>query len=177
MNAYESRDLLQDTRRRLARTYPKWRDRTLSDALPTLVRDSRGDLRFVEECVAVLTWSGDRLLAVSRHDDWTKFTLPGGKVDDKDRHGGKLETLKRAARRELLEETGFDALELEPVFADYDVGTHFTTVFWAPRLCGEIGTDEPHLVRLVRPGVILRGPFGDFYRRMFRTLDSVGGVG
>jgi len=76
----------------------------------------------------------------------------------------------------LTEETGLDAQELEPVFADFDVGRHWTTVFWAPRTLGELCTDEPHAVRWVRLDVILRGPFGSFYKRMFRALDPVGGV-
>jgi 8-oxo-dGTP pyrophosphatase MutT (NUDIX family) len=148
----------------------------MSDSPRTLVRDRYGDLRLVQECVSVLAWApGNKLLSVSRQDDWTRFTLPGGKVDPEDRRGGSLDSLRRAARRELREETGLDASELEPVFADFDTGDHFTTTFWAPRVFGEIGTDEPHLVRWVSPDVILRGPFGSFYERMFRALDSVGG--
>jgi len=149
----------------------------MSDAPLSLIRDRNGVLRLVEECVAVLTWSPDgRLLAVSRHDDWTKFTLPGGKVDEKDRVGSRLETLRRAARRELLEETGLYASELEPVFADYDVGRHFTTTFWANQVLGEISTEEPHAVRWAPPSVILRGPFGGFYQRMFTAIGRPEGL-
>jgi ADP-ribose pyrophosphatase YjhB (NUDIX family) len=149
----------------------------MSDAPPTLIRDRYGNLRLVEECVAVLAWApGGRLLAVSRHDDWSKYTLPGGKVDEKDRVADRLETLRRAARRELVEETGLDTDVLEPVFADYDVGRHYSTVFWAPRPFGEIRTDEPHVVRWVPPSVILAGPFGGFYQRMFATLGRSDGL-
>jgi len=143
----------------------------MSDAPLALVRDRYGALRLVEECVAVLTWCPrGKLLAVSRHDDWSKFTLPGGKVDLKDRVGSKLDTLRRAARRELLEETGLEAIELEPVYADYDLPNHYTTVFWAPRAVGELATDEPHAVKWAYPSVILAGPFGSFYRKMFAEL-------
>jgi len=149
----------------------------MSDAPVSLVRDRSGVLRLVEECVAVLTWCPrGKLLAVSRHDDWAKFTLPGGKVDEKDRVGDRLETLKRAARRELLEETGLDATVLEPIFADFDVGRHWTTSFWAPRALGEISTSEPHVVRWTTPDVILRGPFGGFYRRMFAAIGRHDGL-
>ena len=129
----------------------------------------------------MLTWCPKgKLLAVSRHDDWTKFTLPGGKVDAKDRVGSRLETLRRAARRELNEETGLDADVLEPVFADYDHGEreapharqhpHYTTVLWAAECPGSIWTTEPHVVQWASPSVILDGPFGPFYARMFASL-------
>ena len=58
----------------------------------------------------------DKILCVSRKDDHTGFSLPGGKLDEADKGD-----FFKGALRELLEETGY---EPTPVF--YRV-THFFT--------------------------------------------------
>lgn len=104
------------------------------------------------------------ILAVSRKDDRTKFGLPGGKVDPGEE---PLQT----AFRELEEETGLVATSLVPVFSWSD-GEYLTHAFVA-QVKGDICTQEAGVVDWVHPDVLLRGPFGEYNRRLF---DVVGGI-
>lgn len=139
-------------------------------------QDRYGKNAAVLLCVATIVWNDrGQILQVSRRDDPTAFTLPGGKVDDEDFVNGvylrtKAEALERAARRELLEETGILATKLEQVFEDYDWGDHYTTTFWAKATEGSVKTREPHVIRWAAPSTLLDGPFADYYRRMFAEV-------
>lgn len=138
------------------------------------IDDKYGQRRRVLECVAVLLVNDeeDRLLTVSRGD---KETLPGGKVDPEDReiaHGKRERYTRYAAARELREETGveIELQDLRLVFEDYDVADHYTATFIAKFQGGTIWTDEKHTIQWSPPAVILDGPFGDYYRRLFEAL-------
>lgn len=153
-----------------------WRPSHLSVNGRRFIRDKYGEQRPVLLCAAAIVWNDRRqLLTVSRKDDSTAFTLPGGKVDDEDfglpgRSVSTYEASKRAAARELLEETGVRATDLEIVFEDYDTGDHYTKTFWVKQTEGKVRTDEPHVVRWSSPGALLDSPFADYYRRLFKEL-------
>ena len=55
------------------------------------------------------------ILLVSRKDDHTSFSLPGGKLDEG-------ETFEAAAIREVKEETGLDVFNLQLIFAMHRKG-------------------------------------------------------
>jgi ADP-ribose pyrophosphatase YjhB (NUDIX family) len=131
--------------------------------------DKHGKWRLVLECVAVLlvNEAEDRLLTVSRG---TGETLPGGKVDSTDREQESY--LAFAAARELREETGVDvpAEDLTYAFEDFDENDHYTTAFLVKFPGGSIETSESHVIRWSTPKDILAGPFGSYYRKLFKEL-------
>lgn len=110
----------------------------------------------------LITRADGKVLAVSRKDDPNDFGMPGGKVDPG-------ETPEEAAARELEEETGFVAVDLNQVFDAVD--SHgFHTFTFACKIEGEYGTEELGRVRWVDPGVLLQGSFAEYNERMFRHL-------
>lgn len=117
-----------------------------------------GPLAATVLCVA----EDGKVLAVSRRDDPTAFGLPGGKVDPG-------ESPMEAAARELYEETGLTATDLNPVFVRSE-GDGYTTTTFVGKVSGNIKTDEEGVVRWVDREVLFNGPFGEYNRKLFAKL-------
>jgi len=114
------------------------------------------------KAACVLIWRQDgKILAVSRPDDPDAFTLPGGGVDPG-------EDFEQAAIRELKEETGLDATNLEPIFQGVETD-HLTTTFEGD-VSGVFGTEETGRIAWVTPTVLVDGPFGGYNRQLFDQL-------
>lgn len=113
--------------------------------------------------VAVLIFREDdgKILGVSRKDDPTAFSLPGGHVEEG-------ETDEAAAARELKEETGLGVENLTVVFEGMCDGTYCTT--FEGDVEGEVHTEEAGVVRWCRPSELAYGPFGSYNQELFRKL-------
>ena len=119
------------------------------------------------KCTCVVIVSGDkRVLAVSRKDDPTVFTLVGGHVDPH-------ESFEEAAARELEEETGLVASRLSHVLTAVDDDGNLTRTFVA-RVDGEIDTPESGLVRWVEPGVLVQDFCPRYNKKVLKKLGLLG---
>jgi 8-oxo-dGTP pyrophosphatase MutT (NUDIX family) len=110
---------------------------------------------------------GVKILSVSRRDDTDAYGLPGGKVEPN-------ETLENAAKRELLEETGVEAISLRPIFTCLCVGDvdYLTTTFIVDRFKGTPSNKGQGDVRWATPEELIDGPFGEYNVKLF----SVAGI-
>lgn len=106
-----------------------------------------------------------QILAVSRRNDVNVFGLPGGKVDPN-------ESLIAAAKRELFEETGLKAIEIELAYTcvckgevDYETTTYIVKDYTG------VATTKPNegVVRWVEPIVLIEGPFGEYNKKLFNA--------
>lgn len=121
--------------------------------------------------VAVVIKKGNKILGVSRKDDHNDFAIVGGKVDPG-------ETMEEAIRRETMEETGLDLINLKFQFIrdciHIDKSSNTTSlkpcaVFTADYK-GEINHNEPHVVEWCSVSKILEGSFGEFNGYVFDYL-------
>jgi mutator protein MutT len=112
-------------------------------------------------CCLILSDNG-MVLAVSRRDDPTAFGMPGGKVDPG-------ETPEQAAARELQEETGLVATNLNKVFVRKEADGYTTHTF-ACEVEGQFDTTESGVVRWVTPATLFAGPFGSYNKRLWAKL-------
>ncbi len=106
------------------------------------------------------------ILAVSRKNDFTKFGLPGGKVD-------LGETPLEAMKRELWEETGLKAHDVEHVYTRDCMGDDVYTAltFHVKSFTGDIIQRQGEgVIKWVKPSVLLQGPFGEYNKALFNTL-------
>jgi len=112
--------------------------------------------------VAVLVFREEdgAVLGVSRKDDPTAFSLPGGHVDESD------PTDEAAATRELKEETGLDVENLAVVYEGICEGKYCTT--FEGDVSGDLHTEEPGVIRWCRPSELAYGPFGSYNQELFR---------
>ena len=116
----------------------------------------------------VLINEDGKILLVSRKDDHKDFGLPGGKVD-------KGETYEEAAIRELKEETGIKAKNLECIFAMHRKGRMGYT--FIAEYSGKIDYDEkaePHVVKWGKMKEAIDGKFGYWNTLVAETLESIG---
>ena len=116
-------------------------------------------------CVLVAGEDGT-LLSVSRKDDHNDFGLPGGKVDEG-------ETVEQCIIREVREETGLELVNIKFQFIgeclDKKNGLKPCAVYTG-NVRGEINYTEPHIVKYNKPSVIVKGSFGEFNKKVFKSL-------
>jgi ADP-ribose pyrophosphatase YjhB (NUDIX family) len=116
-------------------------------------------------CVLVINREG-LILAVSRRDNYEDLGLPGGKNE-------LNETCSETAARELFEETGLKAKNLEFIYGDECQGK---VSYWCATYIAEAeGKIEPRpgegVVRWVEPKVLIKGSFGPYNQKLFDFLN------
>lgn len=100
-----------------------------------------------QKATSVIIPKNSSILLVSRKDNLSDFGLPGGKVEPKDG------SIRDAAKREVIEETGLRVFDLEEVYNAPCRGNHNHT-FIAHELRGTIDHDrEPGKVIWASPEV------------------------
>ena len=107
------------------------------------------------------------ILLVSRKNDHTSFSLPGGKVDEG-------ETFEEAAIREVKEETGLDIKNLTMIFAMHRKGRMGHT--FLAEYSGKINYDkqeEPHVVKWGEMKEATKGSFGYWNKLVKKSLNSL----
>lgn len=113
----------------------------------------------------VLIIEDGKVLAVSRKDDHTNMSLPGGKLNLHEDHVS-------CAIRETYEETGYHVLldlETSPFHDVYD--GYSVVTFLAKRLttvADETAPEETGLVKFVPLQEILDGSFGEYHAKMLK---------
>lgn len=125
-------------------------------------------------CILIKHYAGDKYLAVARRGTTDQWGLPGGKVEPG-------EDLKKAAIRELYEETGHFLIPnggniLTEVFSEVcGPGKdgkifHCTTFYVVPgrRPCGMKGDAGP--VDWVTQEELENGPFGEYNKALFKAV-------
>jgi 8-oxo-dGTP pyrophosphatase MutT (NUDIX family) len=114
--------------------------------------------------VVVLNESG-QVLCVSRKDDHNDFGLPGGKIEKSDISN------KAAAIRETLEETGIIVTDAKLIYAEHRRGSMGYT-YLATEWSGDIGTDEPHVVKWGEFTDLVSGTYGEWNLKVFKSLSD-----
>jgi 8-oxo-dGTP pyrophosphatase MutT (NUDIX family) len=135
------------------------------------------------EAASILIFNRGKVLTVSRKDNHTKFSLPGGKLD-------LHEDPERAARRELLEETGYKLdVPIQLIFEAFHVGEpgkeHHG--YWCKTFAivdsfyneGEVllrKVQEPEvnggIVVWNHPQILIDGPFGEYNLNLFKSIKN-----
>lgn len=116
----------------------------------------------------VLVERGERVLGVSRKDQYDMFGLPGGKVDPIDVvSDSAIQTLRNAAVREFREECG---ISVDPAALDvcwqglcaWGERKTWVMVFTAPDMAEPCTQEGEGIVSWVTWGQLEAGPFGKF---------------
>jgi 8-oxo-dGTP pyrophosphatase MutT (NUDIX family) len=110
----------------------------------------------------VLTFRNSAVLAVSRPDPPLRFGLPGGRIE-------RGEAPIDGAARELFEETGYVATDLEHVYSAISE-SRLVHMFFAPTVSGSLRSSHEGIAAWVEPRVVLCGAYPLFTRQMFSEL-------
>jgi ADP-ribose pyrophosphatase YjhB (NUDIX family) len=120
------------------------------------------------DCIILV---GDRILLIHRRNRPVGWALPGGFVE----YG---ESVEKAVRREMLEETGLELVELKQFLVysdpDRDPRGHTVSVVFTARGVGTPNAgDDADRCRLVRPDELPRGELVfDHFRILQDFVDS-----
>lgn len=144
----------------------------MSKPLRQVIAETWSSENFPRAACVLLRRGDGKVLAVSRKDDPTDYGLPGGKVD-------KGEEDIEAARRELVEETGYVVGDINFLYAGVCKGgkdgidfwtTTYTAEYAGAEVEGDVDASETGVVKWVDPEVLLRGSFAEYNKRLFDTL-------
>lgn len=125
------------------------------------------ETRTAKLATTALIFNADKtkLLGVSRKNDFTKFGLPGGKVD-------LGETLEEALKREVLEETGLVIEEYIPIFFRDDKD-YLAVVYLVTKWSGEISTSEVGIVDWITFDELKVGAFPEYNTELEKHLKTL----
>jgi len=137
---------------------------------------------------AIILNDKNQVLGVSRKDDHTDFGLIGGKVDDEDQREEFTgityttplkKSLHKAIKREVKEETGLDIdtstmIELLSMPKHMVGETYWGHTFLIRDWSGEIGSDEPHVIKWTTFEELEKGCFGPWNTITKDCLKAVG---
>lgn len=115
----------------------------------------------MKEAVCALIFRGDKILGVSRKDNPNDFGLIGGKVEEG-------ESRSHALQREIEEECGLNIIHGKLVFTRID--NNMMCYTYLCEVEGEIKTNEKGVVKEVTWDELFAGTFGEYNRRLYKTL-------
>jgi 8-oxo-dGTP diphosphatase len=131
------------------------------------------DINSIPHTVTAIILNGEnQVLAVSRKDDHTDFGLPGGKVESG-------ESFINAINREVKEETGLDIdistmTELLSMPKNMIGKSYWGHSFLIKDWSGNIGSDEPHVIKWTTFEELEKGCFGPWNTIAKDSLNAVG---
>lgn len=116
--------------------------------------------------VALLLNEKRQVLAVSRKKDHADLGFPGGKVD-------AGESGWHAAIRELDEETGLVAIDLEPIFEANDISQQLCRCYRVHSFRGKLESKEGAFVGWVEPSRMIEktSTFRDYNRQLLKHVE------
>ena len=107
------------------------------------------------------------ILGVSRKTNHNDFGLPGGKVEPDD-----VDDIA-AIRREVKEETGLELTNIQRQFTlpCVDKNGMIPCTLFTADCFGDINHNEPHVVKWVRPEIVMLGSFREYNKEVFERLN------
>jgi 8-oxo-dGTP pyrophosphatase MutT (NUDIX family) len=120
------------------------------------------DEEALPKAVVALVMKGNKILAVSRGDDFANLNLPGGSVE-------MGEDPRDAIVRELWEETGIKAKEVFPVYTKVNNG-YVVTTFKVASYTGELKPSWEGIPSWEEQSVFLRSQYGSYFKSMWKNL-------
>lgn len=119
------------------------------------------------KAAVVVIKNNEKILAVSRKDNYNDWGLPGGKIEEN-------ETPKDTAIRETKEETGLTIHDLAEVFVSNDNTNCLVTAFIVNKWNGNIKQEKNGgAVGWVSIDDLLNGSFGEYNKKLFKKINLI----
>lgn len=119
------------------------------------------------KAAVVVIKNNEKILAVSRKDNYNDWGLPGGKIEEN-------ETPKDTAIRETKEETGLTIHDLTEVFISNDNTNCLVTAFIVNKWSGNIKQEKNGgAVDWVSIDDLLNGSFGEYNKKLFKKINLI----